>query len=391
MATVTKRSWRTQAGEQRTGWILTYYDADGKRHRIQKPSKGEAETERIRVEGEIIAGVHVPDRSAVTVGQAATIFLADFERLVETGRRERGTFRKYKEHVRLHIQPRQVAEVKVSRLTGPQCLAFAGELEGRLSDAMAAKVWKTFRGVVDFAIAHGLRAGANPGAAIKLRTAGARAETELEIPAKDDLRDLIRAAEELRETDHGRAEFLVSMLLFGGFRSSELRGMRRADIDVKRGRVRIRQRADEANQIGPVKTKNARRSVPVPRETLAIARRWLMAAPPGELAFPNGIGRVESYANIYNRIWIPLMDRAGLGVAIGSRDNRRFDPDFGMHTLRHAAVSLWIEQNASPKRVSALAGHASVSFTLDTYGHLWPDDVGDQALARGAAASILEE
>jgi hypothetical protein len=41
-------------------------------------------------------------------------------------------------------------------------------------------------------------------------------------------------------------------------------------------------------------------------------------------------------------------------------------------------VALWIAAGANPKEVAARAGHTSVSFTLDRYGHLYPD--GDQAL-----------
>ena len=44
-----------------------------------------------------------------------------------------------------------------------------------------------------------------------------------------------------------------------------------------------------------------------------------------------------------------------------------------IHDLRHTAVALWIAAGASPKEVAALAGHTSVSFTLDRYGHLYPD------------------
>ena len=33
--------------------------------------------------------------------------------------------------------------------------------------------------------------------------------------------------------------------------------------------------------------------------------------------------------------------------------------------------------SADVKRVAARAGHASVSFTLDRYGHLYPDSEGD--------------
>jgi integrase len=36
-------------------------------------------------------------------------------------------------------------------------------------------------------------------------------------------------------------------------------------------------------------------------------------------------------------------------------------------------VALWIAAGANPKEVSARAGHSSVSFTLDRYGHLYPE------------------
>jgi integrase len=48
------------------------------------------------------------------------------------------------------------------------------------------------------------------------------------------------------------------------------------------------------------------------------------------------------------------------------------------HDLRHTAVALWIAAGANPKEVAARAGHASVSFTLDRYGHLYPE--ADSAL-----------
>ena len=40
-----------------------------------------------------------------------------------------------------------------------------------------------------------------------------------------------------------------------------------------------------------------------------------------------------------------------------------------IHDLRHNAVALWIAAGATPKEVTVRAGHASVSFTLDRYGH----------------------
>ena len=34
---------------------------------------------------------------------------------------------------------------------------------------------------------------------------------------------------------------------------------------------------------------------------------------------------------------------------------------------------MWIAAGANPKEVAARAGHTSVSFTLDRYGHLYPE------------------
>ena len=44
-----------------------------------------------------------------------------------------------------------------------------------------------------------------------------------------------------------------------------------------------------------------------------------------------------------------------------------------IHDLRHTAVALWIAAGTNPKEVAARAGHTSVSFTLDRYGHLCPE------------------
>ena len=59
------------------------------------------------------------------------------------------------------------------------------------------------------------------------------------------------------------------------------------------------------------------------------------------------------------RFWVPATKAAGLG-------------HLRPHDLRHTAVALWIAAGAHPKEVAVRAGHTSVSFTLDRYGHLFP-------------------
>jgi len=40
-------------------------------------------------------------------------------------------------------------------------------------------------------------------------------------------------------------------------------------------------------------------------------------------------------------------------------------------------VALWVAAGADPKEVSGRAGHSSVAFTLDRYGHLYQDTEDD--------------
>lgn len=44
------------------------------------------------------------------------------------------------------------------------------------------------------------------------------------------------------------------------------------------------------------------------------------------------------------------------------------------HDLRHYAASLLINRGVSVKAVQTFCGHATAEETMDTYGHLWPDD-----------------
>ncbi len=49
-------------------------------------------------------------------------------------------------------------------------------------------------------------------------------------------------------------------------------------------------------------------------------------------------------------------------------------PGVRFHDLRHTFASLKAAQGYSAREVSAWMGHGSVSFTLDTYTHLFPVD-----------------
>jgi integrase len=401
MASITPRKWRTRAGEPRSAWAVSYLDKAGKQHRHQYATKREAIAERIRVEGALSQGTYVPD--GITVREAAESFLACFRDLYKNDKKERSTYRAYEQHVRLHISKRDIANVTLARLTGADCAKFAQELNRDLSGAMALRVFGTFKTILGYS-------RRNEWILVD-RVDGIKVERghrpRVKIPSKLDLMRLLAGArkydEQAREaknekTEKNKAEAFILLLLFGGLRASEQLGLRRSNVDVDGRCVTVNQRADRWRKIGRVKTDTSERTIPLPAKAIAAIATWRSQAPRSDqdLLFPNGKGNVDFYQNVYRRLWLPVMLLAGLAkkttrVDGQGREKVEIEPQFGMHALRHAAVSLWIEQGANLLQVRKWAGHSSAKFTLDVYGHLWTNPVWDARIVEGAAQSLTED
>lgn len=82
------------------------------------------------------------------------------------------------------------------------------------------------------------------------------------------------------------------------------------------------------------------------------------------LIFPSATGTPLDGRNMVRRYFEPALRRAKLRVI-------RF------HDLRHTFASLLIAQGAHPKLIQEQLGHASIQITLDRYGHLMDQSVGD--------------
>ncbi|MEU9886762.1 tyrosine-type recombinase/integrase [Sphaerisporangium sp. NPDC051011] len=57
------------------------------------------------------------------------------------------------------------------------------------------------------------------------------------------------------------------------------------------------------------------------------------------------------------------------------------------HDLRHFYASSLIRANLNPKVIQSRLGHSRISETMDTYGHLFPDD---EDLGRSAIESMIK-
>lgn len=129
-------------------------------------------------------------------------------------------------------------------------------------------------------------------------------------------------------------------------------------------------RAGPCRWRGETKTAKSRRQVQLSDTAVAALRRH--AGRQGDecrlagsewqetgLVFTNTVGRALLTANLTQRSFRPLLERAGLPVI-------RF------HDLRHTAATLLLGKGIHPKVVSELLGHSQVGVTLDLYSHVTP-------------------
>jgi integrase len=84
---------------------------------------------------------------------------------------------------------------------------------------------------------------------------------------------------------------------------------------------------------------------------------------PDAFVFTSLEGEVLRNANFHHRIWKPALARTGLSSSIR------------IHDLRHTCAALMISEGATPKHIQRHLGHSSITVTMDTYGHLFPEDV----------------
>jgi integrase len=165
-----------------------------------------------------------------------------------------------------------------------------------------------------------------------------------------------------------RYRALVLVGAYGGLRIGELAGLRRSRVDLLRGTVAVAEIVVEVRgvlHIGQPKTRASRRTVGLPRFVAEELAAHLVRAESEAFVFTAPEGGPLRVHGFRARVWRPATRAAGL-------DGLR------IHDLRHTAVALWIAAGANPKEVSTRAGHSSVSFTLDRYGHLYPE--ADSAL-----------
>jgi integrase len=386
---VNKRTWQNQDGSQGEAWVVAYRDRGGTRRTKNFDRKRDADAFEDTVNVDVRRGLHIPDSQSILVAEAARQWQDS------TAGLESSTRTQYRQHVGLHIVP-FIGAMKLSQLTVPAVRAFEDKLakEGR-SPAMVRKVLTSLgsiladaqeRGLVVQNVVRGLRAnrrGADRRGEGNDRRRKGKLKVGVHIPTPNEIRTLIAEL-----NNHPRWRPFLLTAIFTGLRASELRGLPWRDIDLKHGKLHVRQRADRYNQIGPVKSEAGERTLPLPPLLVNALREWKLACPKGELdlVFPNEDGGIQDYSNIIKRGLRPIW----IAARIVTKTGKAKYP--GLHALRHFYASWCINRKTDGglelplKLVQTRMGHATIQMTADRYGHLFPsaDDGSELAAAERA-------
>ena len=157
----------------------------------------------------------------------------------------------------------------------------------------------------------------------------------------------------------------IYICLTAGLRIGEICALKWKDIDMKNGMInidktiqRIYLPGDRSGHteviIGPPKSRNSARSIPMTDELTGIIAGMISSADPECYILSDAPFPVEPHT--YRRHYKKLMDNLKM-------------PKMKFHGLRHSFATRCIESNCDYKTVSVLLGHSNISTTLNLYVH----------------------
>lgn len=361
MASIRKRRLRRAdgtLGPER--WRVRWYDPEGRQQHETFDREGDALRFKARVENDVFAGSYIdPARARETVAS----FHEEWRESVVDLRN--ASLARLDATVSTHVLP-EFGRLPLSGVSNAHVRAWVARmLASGLSASSVRKAVFALRRILAAAVAD--------------RRLAFNAAENVPLPAEQygdqrflDPVEVATLAEAFGPLGGGRLAVVPLVAAYGGLRFGELAALRRSRIDRLRGSLQVVEKLEDVDGVltfGPPKTKNGRREVPLPRRVVRALDAHMdafVAPEPDALMFTGLRGQPLRRAGFRRSWWQPAVRAAGL------------EP-LTFHELRHTFVSLWVALNVNPKEISVRAGHSSVAFTLDRYGHLY--DRSDDAVS----------
>ncbi|MCY9786983.1 site-specific integrase [Nocardiopsis sp. EMB25] len=183
----------------------------------------------------------------------------------------------------------------------------------------------------------------------------------------------------LRDAAHADVRDMLEVFVRTGLRYSELVALQVRDITITRavgadGTATVRgyldvrrawkRQSDNTFKLGPPKTRNSRRRVPLSPGTINLIQARLKGKDAEDFVFTTETGAWWRHSSFYSRRWVPAVKKAReRGLAKKPR----------IHDLRHTHVAWLIDKDVHVFKIQRRLGHKSITTTMDRYGHLVTD------------------
>jgi len=346
MACITKRRGR---------YVLDFYDQDGKRQRItldEGTTKKEARDQLREMEDKVSRRTYVPAKRAKTFKEVAGKWLEYKKPKVRIS-----TWGGYVGHLKNHFKEWENSRIDRLTTADVEKLITAMQKTG-MNILTLRRVTTTMNQVFQYAVRH-RTIDYNPVRdAERPRRSGDHLEAELKIT--------ILSPEEigrlLETTESPKYKTLFLLAVMTGMRKGEILGLKWADVDFKTKQIHVKRTFNHRRFFEP-KTKTSVRRVDLSPMVVSELAKWKLQSGPNEadLVFPTRAGTPIDSCYILNRIFRPILKKAGLPETI------RF------HDLRHCYASFMIGQGENIKYIQSQLGHSSPTITLNVYSHLMKD------------------
>ena len=197
---------------------------------------------------------------------------------------------------------------------------------------------------------------------LKLKTARARPK----VLTAAEAQTILDACEHLRD------RLLFAVLLDCGLRIGEALGLRHEDMGIAERAVTVTPRPNDNRARAKA---GISRTVPASTELMRLYADYLAreyGSLDSDYVFVNlwsrPYGRPWTYAAVYDLV-LRLRERTGI--------------DFVPHEYRHTYATWLLRRGAGMETVKECLGHASITTTIDTYGHLTVEDARQMLEAAG--------
>jgi integrase len=234
-------------------------------------------------------------------------------------------------------------------------------LDAGASPTSVAKSYRLLRAIMTTAVEDGI-IRRNP-----CRISGAAQDRSAERPVLT-LRQVVALAEAI----YPRYRALILLAVFGSFRWGELAALRRRDIDIDSGAVRIERSLTElpggGYLFGLPKSAAGRRVVVIPaaiKPELTMHLATFTARGDDALVFTSPTGAPLHHGNFRRRYWLPALARAKMTST-------------HFHDLRHTGNALTAGTGATLRELMDRMGHSSPRAALI---YLHGSDARQQAIA----------